>query len=140
MSEQSTGPPSQWCLVGNIVEERPYGEGGAETKRGTKHFSTGTKVYCLPVRWGDGYEKIKVIGLHRGSREFVAMIIRADWVTNWRAKIVYDPAVLRLIHEATEERCHDNWSSKEHVESYVSFLKRREAEERTAREEGNRQC
>ena len=25
---------SQWCLVGNIVEERPYGEGGRETRWG----------------------------------------------------------------------------------------------------------
>jgi hypothetical protein len=87
------------------------------------------------VQWGDGYEKIKVIGLHRGSREFVTMIIRADWVMNWRSRVVYDPAVLLLIHEATDERCHDNWSSKEHVESYVSHLRRRATEERTTGEE-----
>jgi hypothetical protein len=128
MSEQSTELPSQWCLVGNIVEERPYGEGGTETKRGTKHFSPGTKVYCLPSHWGDGYEKIRVIGRHRGSRQFATLVIRADWVTNWRAKVVYDPVVLRLIHEATEKAWIGNWSSKEHVETYVSLLKERDVE------------
>ncbi len=131
MPEQSAAPPSQWCLVGNIVEERPYGEGGVETKRGTKHFSPGTKVYCLPSSWGDGYEKIRVIGRHRGSREFVTMVIRADWVTNWRAKVVYDPMVLRLVHTAAEADHIGNWSSKEHVQTYLSLLKSREAEQGT---------
>src|SRR5713226_10277963 len=104
MHEQSTALLSQWCLIGNIVEERPYGEGGTEIKRGTKHFSPGTKVYCLPVKWGDGYEKITVIGRHRGSPQLVRLVIRADWITNWRAKVVYDPVVLRMIRQAEEEK------------------------------------
>ena len=33
----------KWCLVGNIVQERDYGE-QHEIKSGTKHFSPGTKV------------------------------------------------------------------------------------------------
>jgi hypothetical protein len=122
MAEPSSVLPSQWCLIGNIVEERPYGEGSAEIKYGTMHFSPGTKVYCLPARWGDGYEKIMVIGRHRGSRQLVRMVIRSDWVTNWRAKVLYSPQVLRLI----QEEWHAPWSSQEQVERYVSFLKERE--------------
>jgi hypothetical protein len=34
-----------WRPVANIVQERPYGPGGAETRRGTKHFQPGAKVY-----------------------------------------------------------------------------------------------
>jgi hypothetical protein len=34
-----------WAPVANIVEERSYGPGGAEARRGTKHFQPGAKVY-----------------------------------------------------------------------------------------------
>jgi len=115
-------PQSQWCLVGNIVEVRPYGEGGHELRPGTKHFSGGTKVYCLPAQWGDGYDQIIVIGRHRGSKHFKTMIVSADWVTNWRAKVVYNPEVLRRIKSATSESWKRNWQSKEEVEMYVQAI------------------
>jgi hypothetical protein len=72
--EAKAGSPAsvgRWCLVGNIVHERPCGEGGREIQQGTKHFSPGTEVYCLPTQWGDGYQRIIVIGRHRGSKRFV---------------------------------------------------------------------
>lgn len=43
----------------------------------------------MPVQWGDGYEKIKVVGRHRGSHQYVTMVMQARWLTNWRAKLVY---------------------------------------------------
>jgi hypothetical protein len=76
---------TQWCLVGNIVAGRKCGVGGTETRRGTKHFSAGTKVFCLPAQWGDGYDQIVVIGRHRGSKRFVTMIISSDWVARTRS-------------------------------------------------------
>lgn len=115
---------SQWCLVGNIVQRRPYGEGGQEQRSGTKHFSPGTKVYCLPARWGDGYEKIIVIGRHRGSKQYVTMVIESAWVTNWRAQVVYSPAVLHQLQAATQEPGRPNWRSQAEVEIYVTALKR----------------
>ena len=42
----------RWCLVGNIVQTHEYGE-NHETRIGTKHFSQGTKVYCMPGNWDD---------------------------------------------------------------------------------------
>ena len=69
-----------WCMVGNIVERRPYGEGGVETRIGTRHF----------------YERIKVIGYHKGTRgrHLVVMIIRSAWVENRRAELVYKPSII----------------------------------------------
>src|SRR5690349_24575027 len=52
--------PFIWCLVGNIVDQHYFGE-EKQIKIGTKQFSPGTKVYCFPPQWGDGYEKIKVV-------------------------------------------------------------------------------
>ena len=113
---------SQWCLVGNIIEERPYGHGGEEIKKGTKHFAPNTKVYCLPAQWGDGYEQIIVIGQHRGAKKIKTMIISSDWVENWRAKVVYSPEIIRRIEKVTGEPWRQNWKSQEQVEMYVNSI------------------
>jgi hypothetical protein len=114
---QSDPIKSQWCLVGNIVAVRSFGV-EHELRSGTKHFSGGTKVYCLPAQWGDGYDKITVIGRHRGSKQFESMIIRSDWVCNWRAKVIYNPEIIRRIEEANII----NWKSKEQADTYVLYL------------------
>ncbi|WP_172205400.1 hypothetical protein [Niveibacterium sp. COAC-50] len=112
-----TTPSSQWCLVGNIKETRPFGPGGKEHKPGTQHFSSGTKVYCLPAQWGDGYEKVKVVGKHRGSSRMVKMVVCSAWITNWRAQVVYSSSILKLL---TEEVL--NWKSKEEVLEYLGSI------------------
>jgi hypothetical protein len=122
MSTLPDQPPLQWCLVGNIVNEHPAGEGGQEWRRGTKHFAPGAKVYCLPAQWGDGYESIVVIGRHRGSRAWVTMVIEAAWVTNWRAQVVYAPAALRRIQQATTLAGRRNWTGEDEAKQYVALL------------------
>ena len=52
---QAAGHEWCWCLVGNIKEQREYGE-EHEIKKGTKAFSGGSKVHIAPVQWGDGGE------------------------------------------------------------------------------------
>ena len=118
---------SEWCLIGNIVDRRRYGEGGSEIKPGTKHFSGGTKIYCLPAQWGDGYNQVVVIGRHRGSKKYTTMIISSEWVTNLRAKVVYSPEVLRRIRTASftsfdKEPLPYKWESKEQIERHITLL------------------
>lgn len=81
-----------WCLVGNIVGEHAVGE-NKEIRKGTKHFSPGTKVYCFPPMWGDGYERIYVIGRPRQSARFIKVIIKSNLVTNWRLQKVFKPHI-----------------------------------------------
>jgi hypothetical protein len=122
---------SDWCLVGNIVEERLDGE-EKKSRRGTKHFSPGTKVYCLPPQWGDGYESAVVIGLHRGSRRWVTIVMPTKNITNWRAKVIYKPAVLERLR-AGYKRDRDGhcfkrqWTSKKEAESCAAAIRERYA-------------
>jgi hypothetical protein len=95
-----------WCLIGNIVDEHPYGI-EKEIKHGTKHFSPNTKVYCFPTLWGDGYEDIKVIGRRRKTNKNICIIIPAKLITNWRLQKVYSPFVLNLM------RSHHGWTSSD---------------------------
>jgi hypothetical protein len=45
-------------------------------------------------------------------------------VTNWRAKVVYNPTVLKRLVAIEEEQGRSNWTTKEEVEQYLASLKR----------------
>lgn len=90
-------PEWVWCLVGNVVDEHPFGP-DHHTVRGTSHFSPGTKVYCFPSQWGDGYEKIPVLGRHKGKHGFIKIVMRRELIENFRCQKVYSPNVIRRMY------------------------------------------
>jgi tetratricopeptide (TPR) repeat protein len=83
-----------WCVVANVANEIPYGPRGALTRRGTKHFPPGAKVYCV-CRVSDVH--VEVIGRHRGSHRYVKMILPEKALTDCKAKLVYSPYVIRAL-------------------------------------------
>jgi hypothetical protein len=96
---------SYWTAVGNIVRERPYGPGGAETRFGTKHFAPGAKVYIID--WYAGMcRRIIVVGMHRKSKRWITLAIDVRLVENLRPKVCYDPTVIAKFKE--------HYSLKEH--------------------------
>src|SRR5688572_15078570 len=99
-STSKAGPV--WCVVANVVMERGYGPGGAEKRRGTKHFAPGAKVFVFEFFWGAGGETVTVIGRHRKSHRFIRLSMRAKHLANWRAELVYSPYVVRQVHESSE--------------------------------------
>jgi hypothetical protein len=95
MKAEVKKPEPVWCVVANVVYERNYGPGGLEKRRGTKHFAAGAKVYCVQFFWDGGDDNVEVVGRHRGSQRYVKMVIRTEWLTNYRVELVYSPAVIR---------------------------------------------
>ncbi|MCB1051375.1 MAG: hypothetical protein H6510_17820 [Acidobacteria bacterium] len=87
-----------WCVVGNMIQKRQAGD---KVWSGTKHFAPGTKLYCFPVIWGNGYQSIKVIGLGRRPRRWIEVVIQWRWLQNPHAQLIYKPAVI--------ERLWDHW-------------------------------
>jgi hypothetical protein len=124
MSEQQQ-PEGIWCLVANVATEQVYG-GQQEVRSGTKHFSPNTKVYCFPPLWGDGYEKIRVIGRHRGSSRLVTLILPSRRLVNWRARYVCHPYVVR--------RMYPGWIKEQAEQMLASILFNAEADR--AQEDG----
>lgn len=114
-----TGKPI-WCVVANVINEHPFGE-GKEIKRGTKHFPAGAKVYCFPVLWGDGYERIKVVGHHRGSHKLITLVMLSNLLENWRVKMVYSPQVIKRLQEHWD----GSTESKEIAANIVAEMKNR---------------
>lgn len=116
-----------WCLVGNIVEEHVYGE-EKETKRGTKQFSPGTKVYLAPAQWGDAYEQVIVIGIARGSRKYIEVVTHREYIEKYRMQRVYKPAVLKRIVNSKQWWWGDLDFDRERIIGYLDFLNPEEAE------------
>jgi hypothetical protein len=126
--EQSQPLEPQWCLVANVRKFIRKGEGRQEIAEGTRHFSGGTKVYCFPVLWGDGYEQIKVIGKHRGSPKLVVMIVHWRYLTNWRVKLIYEPRVLKLL-QVGDRPAWSRWQDQapqQLAENYAVAMRERE--------------
>jgi hypothetical protein len=117
-------PATDWCLVGNVVDHHPFGE-SKELRHGSKHFSRDTKVYCLPPQWGDGYERVVAVGLARGSRRWITVVMRTELITNWRAKVLYKPHVLARLREGFNG-FKRQWESQAQVESTAKELRDRE--------------
>lgn len=112
-----------WCLIGNLRTETSHGPGGVEKRAGTSSFSPGAKLYCFPPQWGDGYENIKVVGHHRRTKKYVTVVTPSRHITNWRAKLVYSPEVIRRLHEHGYP-----WQSREDVEEAARLMAERGAD------------
>ncbi len=115
--------PSDWCLVGNIVDEHPFGQEG-EIRRGTRHFRPGTKVYCLPPQWGDGYESVITIGKSRGSRKWITVVTPHSRITNWRPKVIYNPTITKRLRQGYQG-FKRQWISQEEVEGWVRHFQQK---------------
>jgi hypothetical protein len=116
-------PEAVWCLVANVAEFQVHGE-DHEVRRGTKHFSPNTKVYCFPSLWSDAYENVQVIGRHRGSSRLIVLIMPRKRLTNWRVKLVRHPYVVaKLGNYWTEAYAHE-------VAAYVQFEEAADASKR----------
>lgn len=98
-----------WCLVGNILSEGLYSDGNNEVEfKGTRLFKPGTKVYCSTFIWGDGYERIRVLGMAGDNNKLISLIMESKYITNWRRQKVYTPYILR---RNSHER--DQWDNSQ---------------------------
>jgi len=89
---------SRICIIGNIVDKRYHGE-LKEIKRGTKHFTPNTKVYCFPKYPGMAHESIEVMGVPRKSKKLITITIASNRIKNFRLKSVYKQAIIEQIDE-----------------------------------------
>jgi len=120
--DSRTKLPFIWCLVGNIVEERYFGD-NKEIRKGTKKFKPKSKVYCFPAQWGDGYEEIQVIGRTRGRKNYSIVITSSKYITNWRIQKVFTPFIVNKMID------NNGWDgseeSKEIINNMIKWLPER---------------
>ena len=112
----------RWCLVGNIVDKRFYGE-EHEIKSGIKLLSPGTKVYIAPHQWGDGGDKLVVLGKPRHKNGFIECIIKREQICNWRLKKIYPSRVLNRMNCSKYHWWGNDDDWKECIERYAKDVK-----------------
>lgn len=114
---------SEWrpCLVGNIIDEHEFGE-NHEIRRGTKHFGPGTKVYLAPIQWGDGYERVYVIGKVRKRSSMIQVVMSRSKITNFRAQRVYSPVVLKMMEKSVIDWWDNNKDTLDMINELSFFL------------------
>jgi hypothetical protein len=111
---------SMWALVGNVVAQHILRASG-EVLRGSRHFTPGTKVYCLPAQWGDGYETCVAVGIARRPRRWITVVMHTGLITNWRAEVIYHPQVTKRLREGFDG-FNRQWLSREEVEESAHWL------------------
>ncbi len=101
MNAQALARTPLWCQVANMVQERPFGPGGREARRGgTSDIAPGAKVYCHPPKQGDGYERVQVTVHHRVSHRLITTFTKAAWLEHWMVELVYNPRLIaKLNHD-----------------------------------------
>lgn len=110
-----------WCLVGNIVKEHPFGE-EKEIRKGTKQFSVGTKVFLAPVQWGDGYERVIVIGIARGSRKYIEIVMQKKYIEIFRLQKIYKPTIVKRMINSENVWWSDSDDARKDIIKYLDVL------------------
>ena len=85
-----------WCLVANVAEypRDDHFNVMKMLRRDTKHFTPGARVYVYPVQWGDGWERMVVVGKERGTHRYVRKVILGAMLEDFRLKKVYSPTII----------------------------------------------
>ncbi|MEU8136122.1 hypothetical protein [Streptodolium elevatio] len=122
---QTPAEMSAFGVVANVRSETAQGEGGLDIRRGLRHFSGGAKVWVLPPQWGDGGEKLFVVGRHRGNRtSYIRIVIESRHLENFRVRGIYSPALLRaMTRPGRGERDypgHPLWRDREAAERFAA--------------------
>lgn len=132
-------PEETWRLVANVVGAHPFGK-DRKTVSGTRHFSGGTKVYCMKSFWGDGYENIPVLGKPRGKWGLRCVVMNRRFLENFRLKRLYSPSVIERIFAVYRDDYHgqaynpwdDSDEDRQEIESLLPWLNETARQQREA--------
>lgn len=80
--------------------------------------------FCSPFIWGDGYERIRVIGRAKDTNKFISLIMEAKWIESWRIQKVYIPYILRR-NSLEMDRWDKSDSSKQIILEMLEWLPER---------------
>jgi hypothetical protein len=87
-----------WLIVANVCRVRPYGP-AHEPRAGLRRLRAGAKVYVVGGFAGMGFESVTVVGYDRHDNRPFRQHVGARYLVDWRVRLVYRPAVLRLALE-----------------------------------------
>lgn len=99
LQEEKPSVAPIWAVSAKIIEERPYGPGGRETRRGTGKFNANQKVYICGSFGGMGHITVTVVGRYRGKYKYITLSMSTRFLTRFRVEMVYSPTVIQHMSE-----------------------------------------
>lgn len=75
-----------------------------------------------PPNWGDGYENIIVIGCPRHSKRYIEVIMRSDYIENFRIKKVYAPFILQMMDKSKYCWWNNTESDQQQIQELIESL------------------
>lgn len=114
-----------WCVVANVVDATLWSYDGQVRRSGTRHFSGGTTVYCLPAVLGNHYANVMVVGPHRRTLRYITVIMPSQHLTNWQVKLVECPQVVAELaaQPSAVSRWNSSAESRERAEQIVQLMR-----------------
>lgn len=107
-----------WCVVADVADATLWDQRGNVVQHGTRHFNGGETVYCSASLWGEGHASVKVVGVDRRTGRNIAVIMSAQYLTNWR--------VMQVDHQDVVGEFVNQWDdsdrSRQRAEAIVEAL------------------
>ena len=107
-------PEPVWCVVANVRPEA-WGDGSSP---GTKHFRAGALIWVVNGYWGMN-DRVNVIGRHRVSARWIAVVEETARLTNFRVKPAFHPRLRRRLEGHVRGRA---WPTKAQCEAAAANL------------------
>lgn len=86
-----------WGLAADVIGSHSIGTLGTSVP-GSRHFAPGTKVWVASrIYWDLSSERRKVVGIPKYCDHLVAVIMRDDYLTDFRLERIEDPDVVRAL-------------------------------------------
>ena len=104
-----------WCVAANVRPE-PFGRASA---MGTKHFVAGALVWILSGYFRESMDRVRMLGRHRVSARWIAIVDSPHKLTNFRAKSVHHPILREKLMGLLPD---GRWSDREHCEDKAALL------------------
>ena len=112
MAEAEQPARPVWCIAANVVQQRPYGPGGQQTRRGIRLFGPGAKVWVPDGYGGMGYETVVVVGRTRHSPRYA--VVSAFTRSEDRSSEAYRDDLLRMatMLQRISDEAHQHWTMR----------------------------
>ena len=111
MAAEKPSANPEWCIVANLPPFPYSPHGPMAGHRSQKIFPAGAKLFVIGGFLRMGHDTITVVGFAHNRCRPVTAYIRAEYTGNRRARMVYQPAILRAIRaaECADDRSAHRW-------------------------------
>ena len=90
-----------------------------------------------PVQWGDGYERVIVIGIARRSRKYIEVVMQKKYIEKFRLQKIYKPTIVKRMINSENVWWSDSDDARKDIIKYLEVLAPEAAEKEKRVDDGS---